>query len=76
MRWPRTSGNAIYYPIPLHQQACFKEQGKNTPCLPETEKAAAEVLSLPIFPELIDDELQQVVGSISHFFAQQQRSAA
>ena len=35
-----------------------------------------EVLSLPIFPELIDDELEQVVGCIGDFFAQQQRSAA
>jgi hypothetical protein len=34
------------------------------------------VLSLPIFPELIDDELEQVVGGIGDFFAQQQRSAA
>ena len=72
----RQIGHAIYYPIPLHQQACFQIEGEAPPCLPETEKAAAEVLSLPIFPELIDDELEQVVGGIGDFFAQQQRSAA
>ena len=69
-------GHAIYYPIPLHQQACFQVEGESPASLPETEKACKEVLSLPIFPELIDDELQQVVGSIGDFFAQQQRSAA
>ena len=69
-------GHAIYYPIPLHQQACFQVEGESPLSLPETEKACKEVLSLPIFPELIDDELQQVVGSIGDFFAQQQRSAA
>ena len=69
-------GHAIYYPIPLHQQACFQVEGESLASLPETEKACKEVLSLPIFPELIDDELQQVVGSIGDFFAQQQRSAA
>ena len=72
----RQIGHAIYYPIPLHQQACFQVEGESLPSLPETEKACKEVLSLPIFPELIDDELQQVVGSIGDFFAQQQRSAA
>jgi len=72
----RQIGHAIYYPIPLHQQACFQIEGEAPPCLPETEKAAAEVLSLPIFPELIDDELEQVVGSIGDFLAQRQRSAA
>ena len=72
----RQIGHAIYYPIPLHQQACFQVEGESPPSLPETEKACKEVLSLPIFPELIDDELQQVVGSIGDFFAQQQRSAA
>jgi len=72
----RQIGHAIYYPIPLHQQACFQVEGESLPSLPETEKACKEVLSLPIFPELIDDELQQVVSSIGDFFAQQQRSAA
>jgi len=72
----RQIGHAIYYPIPLHQQACFQVEGESPPSLPETEKACKEVLSLPIFPELIDDELQQVVGSIGDFFTQQQRSAA
>ncbi len=72
----RQIGHAIYYPIPLHQQASFHVEGESPPSLPETEKACKEVLSLPIFPELIDDELQQVVGSIGDFFAQQQRSAA
>ena len=69
-------GTEIYYPVPLHQQECFGELGYEPGCLPETERAAAEVLSLPIFPELTADEQRIVVDCIVDFYAAHGREAA
>lgn len=62
-------GSEIYYPLPLHRQACFASLGYGAGSLPETERAAAEVLSLPIFPELTAAEQERVVCQIGKFYA-------
>jgi dTDP-4-amino-4,6-dideoxygalactose transaminase len=62
-------GSEIYYPLGLHQQACYRNLGYTTHDLPETERAAQEVLALPIFPELTAEEQQLVVARIAAFYA-------
>jgi dTDP-4-amino-4,6-dideoxygalactose transaminase len=58
-------GAAIYYPIPLHIQECFASLGYTRGSLPASEAAAAEVLSLPVFPELGAERQEQVVRGIA-----------
>lgn len=63
-------GSEIYYPVPLHQQECFADLEQRF-SLPVTERAAREVLSLPVFPTLTAAEQETVVYRIAEFAATQ-----
>lgn len=56
-------GSEIYYPIPLHQQPCFAFHCPDI-SLPNAERLAKEVLSLPIFPELSENEVEHVINAV------------
>ncbi|MFT5304049.1 MAG: dTDP-4-amino-4,6-dideoxygalactose transaminase [Mariniblastus sp.] len=58
-------GSEVYYPVPLHQQECFAYLSDENVALPETERAASEVLSLPIFPELTYQEQTYAVACLA-----------
>ena len=59
---------AIYYPLALHLQKCFAYLDYKEGDFPETEKATTEVLALPIFPELDNDQQEYIVASIKEFY--------
>jgi dTDP-4-amino-4,6-dideoxygalactose transaminase len=69
-------GTEIYYPIPMHRQKCFASIPVARHGLPETEAASAEVLNLPIYPELRIDEQTRVVEAIQRFYARSNRAVA
>lgn len=63
----RDVGTDLIYPVPLHRQQCYAHLGQGEGSLPEAEKACATCVSLPIFPELTDAQVDHVIASINAF---------
>jgi len=61
-------GNAVYYPLPLHLQKCFAYLGYTQGQFPQSERAALEVISLPVYPELTRAQQDEVIGAVRGFY--------
>lgn len=61
-------GTDIYYPVPLHLQQCFKDLGYKEGDLPVSERAAKEVLAIPIFPELTVEQQRYVADRVLEYY--------
>lgn len=58
----------VYYPVPLHLQECFRYLGYKQGDFPESEKASLEALSIPVYPDLSQEQLDYIVDSVKEYF--------
>ena len=61
-------GCALHYPVPLHLQKCYAMLGYKAGDFPVAEKAAHQCLSLPIYPEMTDAQIERVAAVVKDFF--------
>jgi len=61
-------GSAVYYPLSLHLQPCFEYLGYKRGAFPESERASQEVISLPVYPELRQSQLDEVIDAVRGFY--------
>ena len=61
-------GHAVYYPVPLHLQPCFRDLGYREGDFPRSEAACTEVVSLPVYPELGDERQDRVIEALLRFY--------
>lgn len=66
----RGIGTGVYYPIPMHLQPCYASLGHKPGDFPNAEKASAEVLSLPMYPEMAEEACSNVIQAVREFFAE------
>jgi dTDP-4-amino-4,6-dideoxygalactose transaminase len=64
----RQIGTAVYYPLSLHLQPCFEYLGYKRGALPESERASQEAISIPVFPELQQSQLDEVIDAVRSFY--------
>ena len=61
-------GSAVYYPLSLHLQPCFEYLGYKRGAFPESERATKEVISLPVYPELEQSQMDEVIDAVRGFY--------
>jgi dTDP-4-amino-4,6-dideoxygalactose transaminase len=59
-------GTAIHYPVPLHQQKAYAHLGYRAGDFPVTERLAPQIVSLPMFPQMTDQQAQRVVAAVNN----------
>ncbi|HKV23679.1 MAG TPA: DegT/DnrJ/EryC1/StrS family aminotransferase [Candidatus Acidoferrum sp.] len=72
----RKIGSAVYYPVPLHLQPLYASLEHRPGDFPHTEHAAKEVLSLPIYPELLAEQISRVAEAVTEFVTHEHRSGS